>query len=178
MSPAFTPAVAEAVEAVWRQRAARLARRPLTSFPGQSAVLVMAVVIAGERYGIDLPDVIEILPPIALTLVPGAPSALAGVINVHGEIRPVAALQRMLGIATTPQEGLVRVVLLRQRGRTIGLAVDSVDNILSITVEELQRSDDGYQGLPVRYLKGTTRDMLRLLRTESLFSELLEGVTT
>jgi hypothetical protein len=59
---------------------------------------VIVLGIGKERYGIDLPDVAEVLPPVRATPVPGAAAVFAGVINVHGEIRPVIDLRRLLGM--------------------------------------------------------------------------------
>ena len=92
---AIVPQSQQHVEAAWRERAHRLSQRP--DFAGAAAKHFPGVVlgIGKERYGIDLPDVAEVLPPVAPTPVPGAPAVFAGVINVHGEIRPVIDLRRL-----------------------------------------------------------------------------------
>ena len=53
----------KSVEAVWRERAERLSRREVSAGAAQNAVPVLVLGIAKERYGIDLPDVAEVLPP-------------------------------------------------------------------------------------------------------------------
>ena len=166
----------------------------------QNAFPVLVLGIGKERYGIELPDVAEVLPPIRPTPVPGAAADFAGVINVHGEIRPVIDLRRYLGIRPgiqTGQTGIqagmagaetfrsgapARVILLRKEGRELGLQIDSVEQIRWIASGELQSGANSCAERS-RHIKGSTRDLLMLLSTETLFAELqaanLEtGVTT
>lgn len=177
---------ASAVEAVWRERAKRLSQRPVTAEAGQNAVPVLILTISKERYAIDLPDVIEVLAPVRPTPVPGLAEVFAGVINVHGEIRPVLDLRRLLGMPAPGRETagsgpLARVVLLRQHSRELGLQIDSVEQIRWIGRGELERAGNGSVGSSP-FIKGSTQDLLMLLSTEALFaelhiSELTPGVT-
>jgi chemotaxis signal transduction protein len=165
----------ERMEVVWRQRAVRLSRRPLAARTTQNEFRVMVLEIGDERYGIELADVAEVLPPIQVTPVPGAPPFFSGVVNVHGEIRPVADLKRLLGIEASGN--LARVILLRKQGREMGLTVDRVEQIRSVASEELQSADGPNAGLSARYLRALTHDTLMLINTEALFAELLKETT-
>src|ERR1700733_15111977 len=170
----------EGSEAVRRERSLRLAERPVSGVAVQNAMPVIVLGIGKERYGIDLPDVAEVLPPVRVTPVPGAAEVCAGVVNVHGEIRPVIDLRRFLGIEmgkeTPEKDGLQRVILLRKDGRETGLRVDSVEQIRWIAAEELLAA--GSPSIPSPRIKGSTKDMLTLLSTEALFAELQTGATT
>jgi purine-binding chemotaxis protein CheW len=162
------------METVWRQRADRLAQRPVAS--GQSALPVMVLGLGNERYGIDLPDVAEVLPPVRITPVPGTSAVFAGVINAHGEIRPVIDLRRLLGMEALESRGPARVVLLRKEGLELGLGIDSVEQIRWIGPLDMQSA--GYGEATSQYVKRSTNDMLMLLSTEALYGELRTGVTT
>jgi chemotaxis signal transduction protein len=174
----------EAIEAVWRERANRLSQRPLSGGAVENALPVMVLGIGKERYGIDLADVAEVLPPVCVTPVPGAAEVFAGVVNVHGEIRPVIDLRRFLGIKTgiemgmetAQNDGLARVILLRKDGHETGLRIDSVEQIRWIASEDLIAA--GSPHIPSPRIKGLTKDMLTLLSTEALFAELHTGATT
>ena len=117
------------IEAVWRSRADRLSQRPLAVEAGQDFRPVIVLGIGTERYGIDLADVVEVLPPTHATSVPGAAAVVAGVINVHGEIRPVMDLRRLLAMGAVPSGERPRMILLNQAGRQMGLQIDSVEQI-------------------------------------------------
>jgi purine-binding chemotaxis protein CheW len=161
------------MEAEWNRRAIRLARKPVAASSGdQRQVLVLR--LGEERYGIELADVSEVLPALLCTPVPGAPPALAGVINFHGEIRPVMNLKFLFGIPPPAGPRMpTPVILLRQQGREIGLQVDRVEQVRQVA------SGDINVELPTtRYLKGVTPDTLMLLSTEALFTELLKDEFT
>ncbi len=168
------------IEAVWRERARRLSQRPNLAGAAQDALPVVVLGIGKERYGIDLQDVAEVFPPVLPTPVPGAAPVFAGVINVHGEIRPVIDLRRLLGIETVANGSDSRVILLRKDGREMGLQIDSVEQIRWVGSADAQTGGDGQtvsaQVSP--HIKGSTKDLLMLLSTEALFAELVIGVTT
>jgi|SRR5579872_1840418 len=168
------------IEAVWSERARRLAQRPNLSGAAQDAQPVVVLGIGKERYGVDLQDVAEVFPPILPTPVPGAAMVFAGVINVHGEIRPVIDLRRLLGLEAAGKRGDSRVILLRKGGRELGLQIDSVEQIRWIGSHDAPAA--GHSGTVSAqgsvHIKGSTKDLLMLLRTESLFGELDTGVTS
>jgi purine-binding chemotaxis protein CheW len=167
-----TSSVEDRTEAVWRLRATRLSRRPLSATVGQDKLQALVLEVGDERYGIELADVAEVLEPVHCTPVPGAPPTIAGVINVHGEIRPVLDLARVLGIEVTAGGGLARVILLRRQGREMGLKVDRVQQTRWIASAELRPADSGHADLSARFLRAVTGDTLMLLSTEALFVEL------
>ena len=179
----------ERMEAVWRERADRLSQRPVTAGAGESVLPFLVVGIGKERYGIELPDVAEVLPQVRATPVPGAAEVFAGVINVRGEIRAVLDLRRFLCIEPGSETGLerckdtfaqgapARVVLLRRQSRELGLQIDSVEQIRWVGAGDLQAAGNGPAGWS-QHIKGATQDRLMLLSTEALFAELETGVTT
>jgi chemotaxis signal transduction protein len=159
------------MEAVWRERAERLSRRSVLAEDSQDASPVIVLGIGKERYGVDLADVAEVLAAVRATPVPGAAPVFSGVINIHGEIRPVMDLRRFLSMEAAPDGGLRRVILLRKDGWEMGLEIDSVEQIRWIEPGERQQSGNS------PHLKGSTKDLLMLLSTEALFAELRIGVT-
>lgn len=165
---------------VWRDRARRLSLRPNLTGAEQDAVPVVVLGIGKERYGVDLQDVAEVFPVIVPTPVPGAAAVFAGVINVHGEIRPVIDLRRLLGLETAGKRADSRVVLLRRGGRELGLQIDSVEQIRWIGSGDAAgaTSSGAFPSQVSVHIKGSTKDLLMLLRTDALFAELDIGVTT
>ncbi len=164
----------ERMEKAWRERAQRLSRRSNVSGAGQSALPMVVVGIGKERYGIAIADVAEVFPPLRPTPVPGAPAAFSGVINAHGEIRPVLDLRRLLGVAVgteTVKNGAARrLLLLRRDGREMALEIDSVEQIRWIGPAELEAAEK--REAVSSHVTGSTADLLMLLSTAALFAEL------
>jgi purine-binding chemotaxis protein CheW len=163
------------IEAVWRERAGRLAKRPASVEGVQDCWPVIVLGIGAERYGIGLSDVEEVLPPTVATPVPGAAAMCAGVINLHGEIRPVMDLRRLLGMDAVPGGERPRLIVLCKEGRQMGLQIDSVDQIRWIGSRDLRSDENSGRS---RYITASTKDLLMLINIEALFAELAIGVAT
>jgi purine-binding chemotaxis protein CheW len=159
------------MEATWRERARRLSQRPDSGGAGKDRLQVIVLGIGRERFGVYFGDVAEVLPPVRATPVPGTSAAFAGVINVHGEIRAVIDLRRILGMPAGPAGALARVIVMRREGFEVGLQIDSVEQIRLIAPGELQPARESHAG-PSPYIQGSTNDLLMLLSTEALFAEL------
>ena len=160
---------------VWRARAERLSQRPVAIEAGLDFRPVIILGIGAERYGVELQDVAEVLPPVCITPVPGAGVIFAGVINLHGEIRPVMDLRRLLGMDALPGGGRPRVIVLSKAGRQMGLQVDSVEQVRWIGFRDLQLDENSGRS---RYITGSTKDLIALINAEALFAELQTGVAT
>jgi len=156
----------ERVSKIYRERAARLARRPASaeSFSGGTTVLVFR--IGTERYAIELGDLAEVIANPQCTLVPGSAPALAGVINFRGEIRPVWDLARLLKIPGSENNDPGHVLLLRRPGQEAGLKVDRAEQIRALEAQDWNQA-----GQPSPYIKGVTSDAISVIRTEALLKE-------
>ena len=92
---------------------------------------VICVEVAGSAYGIPVAEVQEVIGYRAPTRIFHAPSALAGITSLRGEVLPIIDLASLLdGAAAARVEALEpRVVVVRELGgarRRAGLKVDSL----------------------------------------------------
>jgi chemotaxis signal transduction protein/hemoglobin-like flavoprotein len=82
--------------------------------------------------GIDIGAVLEILPAQPVTLIPGAPANVLGMLNVRGGIVPIADLRRCLGFPARPFTSSTRFVLVTYRSERVGLVVDAVTEVMTL----------------------------------------------
>jgi purine-binding chemotaxis protein CheW len=77
----------------------------------------------------------EVLPVLPLTVLPGAPAAVLGVANVRGTLVTVVDGRRIIG----ESESVVpdATILVDLGGRSVGLAVDSVEDLVEVEDSEL-----------------------------------------
>lgn len=94
--------------------------------------------VAGERFGVQAGFVREVVRVERLTPLPGVPPHVLGVVNVRGEIVPVADLMGLLGTGATPPESVDRVLILTGADVVLGLAVDEVEGMRRIDGQKLQ----------------------------------------
>jgi purine-binding chemotaxis protein CheW len=126
---------------IFRQRAEALAR-PAAAAPDSAQQLQIMIFLLGkERFALPLSNVVEVIAGAAICPAPGAPAAVAGVIQVRGEIRPVFHLAQLLGaVSTAPVH---TVVLVRHGNREVGLGVNRVEDIRSVGAEDFREAPAG-----------------------------------
>ena len=103
----------------------------------------------------------EILPRLATARIPGAPSVVAGVINVRGTLVTVVEGWRALGLAAPDggADGTGGTTVLLQVGtarKVIGFMVDEVLDMLTVSEDALERRD-ALPGLDPRLVRAVGR---------------------
>ena len=95
-----------------------------------------------EKYGLDILKVREINGMMNITPIPEAPVFLKGVINLRGKIIPVVDLRLKFDMDEHPynERTCIIVVQTNKKGAPVpmGLIVDSVSDVASITDEDIE----------------------------------------
>ena len=99
-----------------------------------------------ELYAAPILDVQEIRSWEPVTRVPNTPDYLNGIVNIRGAIVPVVDLRLRLGVPTkeATSETVVIVMSMDLDGglKQIGLVVDSVSDVISVSESEIQSTPD------------------------------------
>ena len=156
------------VEAIFRQRAERLAKPRVLPGAASRGLSVLTFYLGQECYAIELVELAEVIPFAGCAPLPGASPELMGVVNLRGELRPVVDLERLLGLPRGAAQGAGQVLFLRPLGT--GLRVDRVDQVRAIAPEELVVPGPASAPLPTRYVKGLIPGALTLLDPEMILS--------
>jgi purine-binding chemotaxis protein CheW len=163
------------LEEVYRQRALRLAQRKPVEVARQT-VPALVFVIGKERYGIELSELSEVCSYRSSTSVPGAHPAVVGVVNIRGEIRALVDVRRLLQLDAAEDENPGYVLMLRREGRTIGLKVDSVEEVRQLDPAQLVSKTGDAEGIThSSFVKAVTPDTLILLDVVAVLSHLIPG---
>lgn len=93
--------------------------------------------LVGQSYCIDVLSVREIRMLDVITPVPGASPTIRGVINLRGSIVPVCDLRMRFGIGETKIAPAQAAVIVSIQDRTIGLLVDQVLDIVTVSTKQL-----------------------------------------
>jgi purine-binding chemotaxis protein CheW len=94
--------------------------------------------LAGERLGIRVEDVSEVLWAVAVTPLPQAPEIVAGVIDVRGVIVPVLNVRPRFGHQSRPMRLGDRLVLVKSERRRIALLFDGADTVVEVAEEAIE----------------------------------------
>jgi len=120
-----------------------------------------------EEYGIDILMVQEIRGYDAVTRICGAPHFLKGVINLRGVIAPIVDLRLKFQLGDVKYDEFTVVIILNIAGRTVGLVVDSVSDVLELAEEQIRVAPESNSLLDASLITGLvtvrTGDRARML---------------
>ncbi len=92
----------------------------------------LTFVLKNETYAVDVLHVKEVVRCPELSLIPGAPDHVLGIINLRGEVFTVNDLRVLLGLPSIEMTDRTRVMLLELDGHVQGLVVDEVSEIIDV----------------------------------------------
>jgi purine-binding chemotaxis protein CheW len=107
----------------------------------------------GDLYGIEVEHVQEVLRSQQLTRVPLAPTAVAGLINLRGQVVTAIELRERLGRPARPAGTDAVVIVVRLHGEAVSLLVDSIADVVDVDVADFEAPPDT--------LEGQARDLIR-----------------
>lgn len=94
--------------------------------------------IGNESYAIPLLQVQEIRSYTPVTRVPNAPAYVLGVMNLRGNIIAVLDARTRFQIEPLPEDDNTVVVVVQAHGKTFGLRVDSVSDVVDVPTQQIQ----------------------------------------
>lgn len=98
-----------------------------------------------EEYGVPVLRVREIIKIMDITNVPQLPRYVKGVINLRGKVIPIVDIRLKFGLPDKEYSDRTCIVVVGVAVRNgmvmMGVVVDSVSDVLSISVDELGRED-------------------------------------
>lgn len=120
--------------------------------------------IVGEvAYAVPISAVKEIITPVALTELPHAPRAVAGVADHRGEVIPIIDLRVRFGLPRSAEPRRNKWILVDVQGKRVGLAVDRVTEVFGTGGQELKSAPALGSGDDVRGILGVTTYDSRLV---------------
>jgi len=140
---------------------------------------VLTFVVNDQEFGVDILRVQEIRGWSAPTPIPQSPVWVKGVINLRGDIVPIADLRERLGFAHLDYGPSTVVVVLRTQGqsgeRVLGVIVDAMSDVMTLPASDIRPTPDLDASSEPRHARGiaTVGDkLITLLNVEALFGAL------
>jgi purine-binding chemotaxis protein CheW len=107
----------------------------------------------GDLFGVEVEHVQEVLRSQGITRVPLAPPAVAGLINLRGQVVTAIELRERLGRKPRPEGQEAVVIVVRLHGEAVSLLVDSIADVVDVDVRDFEAPPDT--------LDGAARDLIR-----------------
>lgn len=98
--------------------------------------------IGAQEFCVDIMAIREIRGWTAATALPQSPSFVKGVINLRGAVLPIVDLASRLGFESTEASDRNVIIVADIGGQVVGLLVDAVSDILTVTDDVIQPTPD------------------------------------
>ncbi|HGM7027696.1 TPA: chemotaxis protein CheW [Serratia liquefaciens] len=129
--------------------------------------------LGNEEYGIDILKVQEIRGYDQVTRIANTPAFIKGVTNLRGVIVPIIDLRVKFAQQDVSYDENTVVIVLNFGQRVVGIVVDGVSDVLSLTTEQIRPAPEFAVTLATEYLTGLGslgERMLILVDIEKLLS--------
>jgi purine-binding chemotaxis protein CheW len=110
--------------------------------------------LGDEEYGMDILKVQEIRGYDAVTVIANTPAFIKGVINLRGIIVPIVDLRIKFNLGKVEYDQFTVVIILNLASRVVGIVVDSVSDVLSLTPDQIKAAPMLSAALDTRYIMG------------------------
>lgn len=102
----------------------------------------LAFTLGKEEYGLDILKVQEIRGYEAVTRVANAPEFVKGVVNLRGIIVPIVDMRIKFQLGEPTYDQFTVVIILNIAGRVVGIVVDSVSDVITLSPEQVKPAPD------------------------------------
>ncbi|MDA0351722.1 MAG: chemotaxis protein CheW [Chloroflexi bacterium] len=100
--------------------------------------LLVEFALDGEGYGVDIADIREIIRYQPITVVPGTPEIVEGIINLRGRVTPIVDLRKRVGLHASEVNDATRIIVIEVDDALVGVHVDAVTGVVSLKSDQLQ----------------------------------------
>jgi purine-binding chemotaxis protein CheW len=125
---------------------------------------ILVFEIAGQRYGLPVTEVRELVRAVAIVPLPLARPPVEGVVDLRGQIVPVIDLRSRLGLPTRPVSPSDHMIVAQSKGRVVALRIDRAIDLVPIDA-------DSTAGVGVGTGTGTVREIV-----EGQVAQLADGL--
>lgn len=110
--------------------------------------------IGEQFYGIPVGDVQEVLQSQPLTRAPLAPVAVAGLMNLRGQIVTAVDVRRVLRSQAAAQTDDKMNLVIRHENTEISLLVDDIGDVVTVDESRVERPPETLQGMAREFIRG------------------------
>ncbi len=111
-------------------------------FTEKSTCEFVTFTAANQSFCLDIMKIREIRRWAPVTILPHSPAEVLGVMNLRGAVIPIFDLAAGFGLGPTPHNDRNVIIVANNGTQTVGLLVQSVSEILSVSEDQIQSTPD------------------------------------
>jgi purine-binding chemotaxis protein CheW len=130
--------------------------------------------LEGEKYGIKVMQVQEVLRMTEIAPVPGAPHYVLGIINLRGNVVTVIDTRRRFGLPDVDSDDETRIVIVEANNNVVGILVDSVAEVVDLKMSDIETAPNVGNDESSKYIQGVSssdEELLILVDVDKLLSD-------
>lgn len=136
-------------------------------------VQLVAFILEGEEFAVDIQQVREVLKMTQVTPLPQSADFIEGVINLRGEVIPVVDLRKRFELSAGERTDQTRIIIVEIEENEVGLIVDSVSEVLRIPEKNIQPPPATVAGTRTDLIEGVGKldeRLIIILRLEKILT--------
>lgn len=130
--------------------------------------------LAGEKYGVNVMQVQEVLRYTEIAPVPGAPSHVLGIINLRGKVVTVIDTRKQFELPEAEVTDHTRIVVIEAETHVVGIMVDSVAEVVYLRLSEIETAPSVTSDDSTKFIQGVCHkndELLILIELDKLLSD-------
>ena len=137
---------------------------------GTNELEVLVFTLAGQRYGVNVAKVREVVEPIEVTRLPQSHPSVTGVFQLRNTISPLVDLQHCLKLGGLSAHNDGKIVIMEFNDARIGFLVEDVEQIYRVSWKNVAPVPDveGVHDAPVTAIAHIADDMVLMLDFEKI----------
>ena len=142
---------------------------------GTNELEVLVFELGGQRFGVNVAKVREVILPVEAVPTPGQADTIKGVIRLRGSVLTVVDLHKQLGrIPKHADESQWRIIVTEFNGATAAFQVEAVDSIYRMSWEDVRPvPDSGTEGhTAVTGMAEVGEELIMMLDFESIYDKI------
>lgn len=113
---------------------------------GTNELEIVEFEVRGNKYGINVMKVKEIIQPMPITFIPHAHSHIEGIIQLRGEVLPVIDMAKVLGLQPSQTGQMDKYIVTEFNQQKVVFHVQNVTRIHRISWNDIEKPSEMYQG--------------------------------
>lgn len=115
---------------------------------GTNELEVLVFSLGGQRYGVNVAKVREVILPVKATASPDQPASVMGVFNLRGKVLPLVDLYCFFGLDPIEQQGADtrRIIVTEFNGQMGAFLVDAVEHIHRMSWKDMREVPTVHEG--------------------------------
>ncbi|MCS7175344.1 chemotaxis protein CheW [Pseudothermotoga sp.] len=135
---------------------------------------VVSFALANEKFALDIMNIDSIVEVGKIVRLPESADYVEGVMNLRGNVIPIINMKKKFSMPETGRSGSAKIIVVNMKDKKVGLLVDQVHEVLTLTDEQIEPPPTGLGGTRANFILGIAKineELLIILNAEEILSK-------